>query len=122
MAVIAVFEEIHVNMVLFICVFGESLLNDGVAVVLYKVFLSFLSKGTGAVTGANIGRAVIKFVIVAGGGAGEFKELFVSSSDTIFIQVLEYYLATSVRSLRNTPFMFESLNPLLFLSFVSAPI
>ena len=121
-AVIAVFEEIHVNMVLFICVFGESLLNDGVAVVLYKVFLSFLSKGTGAVTGANIGRAVIKFVIVAGGGAGEFKELFVSSSDTIFIQVLEYYLATSVRSLRNTPFMFESLNPLLFLSFVSAPI
>ena len=71
-AVIAVFEEIHVNMVLFICVFGESLLNDGVAVVLYKVFLSFLSKGTGAVTGANIGRAVIKFVIVAGGGAGKY--------------------------------------------------
>ena len=70
-AVIAVFEEIHVNMVLFICVFGESLLNDGVAVVLYKVFLSFLSKGSGAVTGANIGRAVIKFVIVAGGGAGK---------------------------------------------------
>ena len=70
-AVIAVFEEIHVNMVLFICVFGESLLNDGVAVVLYKVFLSFLSKGTGAVTGANIGRAVIKFIIVAGGGAGK---------------------------------------------------
>ena len=71
-AVIAVFEEIHVNMVLFICVFGESLLNDGVAVVLYKVFLSFLSKGTGAVTGANIGRAVIKFIIVAGGGAGKY--------------------------------------------------
>lgn len=38
---ICVFEEIHVNQLLYICVFGESLLNDAVTIVSSRIFLGF---------------------------------------------------------------------------------
>ena len=67
-AVITVFEEIHVNLVLYICVFGESILNDGVAVVLFQVFEPFIHLGPGSINGTNVYRSFLKFSIVAGGG------------------------------------------------------
>ncbi|RVE66725.1 hypothetical protein OJAV_G00110460 [Oryzias javanicus] len=44
-AVLAVFEEIHINELLHILVFGESLLNDAVTVVLYHLFEEFAHEG-----------------------------------------------------------------------------
>ena len=94
-AVIAVFEEIHVNIgmltkkkssikiphvyfcahrnvqpikALYICLFGESLLNDGIAVVLYRVFLSFLKMGPENIFFADICLAFAKFLVVGLGG------------------------------------------------------
>lgn len=65
--VIAVFNEIHVHAVLYITVFGESILNDGVAVVLFEVFESFLGLDELHLE-LNLVRVFLKFAIVAGGG------------------------------------------------------
>jgi sodium/hydrogen exchanger 3 len=43
-AVLAVFEEIHVNKMLHILVFGESLLNDAVTIVLFQVLGAFANR------------------------------------------------------------------------------
>ncbi|KAJ8254874.1 hypothetical protein GJAV_G00198320 [Gymnothorax javanicus] len=65
-AVLSVFEEIHVNEQLHILVFGESLLNDAVTVVLYKLFESFLR--IPSVSGLDVLAGGCKFLVVGLGG------------------------------------------------------
>ncbi|XP_064639764.1 Na(+)/H(+) exchanger beta-like isoform X2 [Lineus longissimus] len=60
-AVLAVFEEIQVNEVLHIIVFGESLLNDAVTVVLYHMFESFSE--------IEVQSAVMPIDVIAGVGS-----------------------------------------------------
>ncbi|MGA7688689.1 MAG: sodium:proton antiporter [Jiangellales bacterium] len=63
-AVVAVFRELGVSRRLLTLVEGESLLNDGVAIVLYSVLLT-VALGTAPF---GLGPAVGEFVVVAAGG------------------------------------------------------
>ncbi|KAM9436831.1 sodium/hydrogen exchanger 1 [Clarias gariepinus] len=65
-AVLAVFEEIHINDLLHILVFGESLLNDAVTVVLYHLFEEYTEMGT--VTIGDVFLGVVSFFVVSLGG------------------------------------------------------
>merc|ERR1719195_74416 len=61
-AVLAVFEEIQVDEVLYIVVFGESLLNDAVTVVLYNMFESYVEIEEENITVADIGKGFASFI------------------------------------------------------------
>ncbi|XP_039190172.1 sodium/hydrogen exchanger 1 isoform X1 [Crotalus tigris] len=65
-AVLAVFEEIHINELLHILVFGESLLNDAVTVVLYHLFEEFANFDKVTLTDIILG--FLSFFVVSLGG------------------------------------------------------
>uniref|UniRef100_A0A1I8ALR9 Sodium/hydrogen exchanger n=1 Tax=Steinernema glaseri TaxID=37863 RepID=A0A1I8ALR9_9BILA len=67
-AVLSVFEEINVNKLLYICVFGESLLNDAVTVALYHTFSSMLKIGPDNLETTDFLVAVVSFCLVGFGG------------------------------------------------------
>ncbi|XP_069372096.1 Na(+)/H(+) exchanger beta-like [Paralichthys olivaceus] len=107
-AVLAVFEEIHINELLHILVFGESLLNDAVTVVLYHLFKEFSEAGTVTVGDALLG--VICFFVVSLGGImvgaiygllGAFTSRFTSHTrviEPLFVFLYSYmaYLSAEV--------------------------
>ncbi|KAE9415365.1 hypothetical protein Angca_009768, partial [Angiostrongylus cantonensis] len=67
-AVLCVFEDIHVNDVLYICVFGESLLNDAVTIVLYQTITNILISGPERLGTSMYAQSVAQFTTVALGG------------------------------------------------------
>ncbi|CAF1101213.1 unnamed protein product [Adineta ricciae] len=67
-AVLATFTEIHVNDMLYIVVFGESLLNDAVSVVLYRMFESFAKIGQANIIVMDVVLGCLSFFVVALGG------------------------------------------------------
>ncbi|ULT79645.1 hypothetical protein L3Y34_010315 [Caenorhabditis briggsae] len=67
-AVLSVFEEIHVNKLLYITVFGESLLNDAVTVVLYHSFHSMVRIGQAHLIYQDYTMSMMNFFLVSGGG------------------------------------------------------
>lgn len=64
-----VFDEVNVNETLYITVFGESLLNDAVTVVLYNMFSTFIkiTKNAPIKTTDSVAGVASFFVVSLGG-------------------------------------------------------
>ncbi|VDN45280.1 unnamed protein product [Gongylonema pulchrum] len=67
-AVLSVFEEINVNRLLYICVFGESLLNDAVTIVLYHALVVMAKIGPENLETQDFITVPLSFVLVSFGG------------------------------------------------------
>jgi sodium/hydrogen exchanger 3 len=67
-AVIAIFESTHVNETLNMLVFGESVLNDAVSIVLYRTFYAMRDIPTSEFTPYLPAVGITKFAIVSIGG------------------------------------------------------
>ncbi|XP_063806837.1 sodium/hydrogen exchanger 4-like [Pseudophryne corroboree] len=68
-AVLAIFEEISVNEQLYMMIFGESLLNDGITVVLYNIFISLTQMHTyESIEAVDILAGIGRFFMVGIGG------------------------------------------------------
>ncbi len=66
-AVVALFKEIGAPKRLHLLVEGESLFNDGTALVVFRIILGIVLAGTFSIS--NIGEGMIDFILVAFGGS-----------------------------------------------------
>jgi len=96
-AVLAIFEEIQVNMSLYFLVFGESLFNDGVTVVLYNTMIAIVDIEVGV---KEVFMAILSFFFVVFGG------FFIG----VFNGAVASFLTTRTQSVR-------VVEPLLIFSF-----
>ncbi|XP_016062657.1 PREDICTED: sodium/hydrogen exchanger 4 [Miniopterus natalensis] len=68
-AVLAVFEEARVNEPLYMMIFGEALLNDGISVVLYNILIAFTKMHKfESIEPVDILAGCARFIIVGVGG------------------------------------------------------
>ena len=61
---LAIFQELGVNTELYSLVFGESVLNDAVAIVLYRTLVNFNNKG---VTFVSLIESAGFFLVISSG-------------------------------------------------------
>ncbi|VEL37570.1 unnamed protein product [Protopolystoma xenopodis] len=100
-AVLAIFQDIGVDLALYYMVFGESLLNDAVTVVLYQIMQAFAGKAV--ITGGEIAVGFASFFTVSLGGliigvifgiATCLITRFTSSMEVIIVLMLGYFAYT----------------------------
>jgi hypothetical protein len=60
-ATLSVFKKVNAPEMLFNVVFGESVLNDAVAIIIYQIFLGISASGSG-LTAGNLAMALVKLV------------------------------------------------------------
>ncbi|XP_066910267.1 sodium/hydrogen exchanger 3-like [Clytia hemisphaerica] len=124
-AVLAVFEEVHVHEVLYMLVFGESVLNDAASVVLYRTFESLVG---GTVDAEQVGLGIASFFVVSLGGTmiGVIFALLTSfiTKFTEHVRVIEpvfVFLMSYMAYLCAEIFHFSGIMSILFCGIVMKP-
>jgi len=124
-AVLAVFEEVQVNEILYMLVFGESVLNDAASVVLYRTF-EHLSPNNINVN--QIGLAIASFFVVSIGGTfiGITFALLASfitkfTNHVLVIEPVFVFLMSYLAYLTAEVFHFSGIMSILFCGLIMKP-